>query len=288
MNVPLPDDIRSQLDALSTQVIETINVASKLSETVIITNAEAGWVAESSGRFLPAVHDLIEENIAVYSARSKCEQSHGFNPTVWKKVEFLDQVNERTYSDPLHVISIGDAEFERDAARNLKQYGHTVQTMKLTICPTIQQLTKQLADIAITLERMLKETRSFDVEVSHGSSIKPNAESEKENVAPSNVSPVNADIQATAKKYQHLIPCIPSVTPSIWHDFAAQPGGDWCNPWGDVQKSVMEHPLNHPWSSNEQLAFDNSYVMDMEIPPTVTMFPQDTELFSTREILVAT
>lgn len=281
INAQCTESTKAELQELSKQVTQTIETASRLSETVIITNAEAGWVSESSERFLPDVHRQIRDSVPVYSARSKFECVLGFNPSEWKKVEFLDQVNERTYSSPLHVISIGDADFERDAARNLRQYGHTVQTLKLGVCPTIRQLIRQLANISVSLEKMLKENNSFDVEVTDCETYVSDVEKENEDPVLSNsrTKPV------TTKKYQHLTPFIPSVTTSIWHDFdAADHKAEICPPheWTTLTNRWIN-------SQKDQTLPQDDFSMPLDIDNSMTdlgSLQNDFELFSSREILV--
>lgn len=60
-----------QLDIAAEQLIKQ---AKKLGMVFIITNAAEGWVEMSSARFLPRVHEEVNSDITIISARTKFER----------------------------------------------------------------------------------------------------------------------------------------------------------------------------------------------------------------------
>ena len=97
---------------------ELLTNAKELGETIIITNAETGWVELSCGKWFPELLVFIKQ-FKIYSARSLFEPQGVTSPCGWKANAFRAAI-DTFYSRYLHqswknVISIGDSPHEREA-----------------------------------------------------------------------------------------------------------------------------------------------------------------------------
>eukprot|EP01047_Picozoa_sp_COSAG01_P030954 COSAG01_NODE_2176_length_8220_cov_15.093215_4_plen_539_part_00 len=215
---PLPPKLCRHLQLLARDVIEVLRVARGLSDHVtIVTNAAQGWVQESGRRFVPSVVDQIQEwCIPVVSAQIYAARCPSGDPTDWKKKAFSKLLKKVVSSGPttmrswqpppprqIQLISIGDSEFEREAARAVGGCGSrraagggggggggdggcrpgrwethecaggseppavnvVTQTVKLMGAPTIKQLRQQLQLLALQLEPIVRSGRELDLEM---------------------------------------------------------------------------------------------------------------------------
>jgi hypothetical protein len=215
--IPLPPKLCRHLQLLARDVIEVLRVARGLSDHVtIVTNAAEGWVQESGRRFVPGVVDRIQEwCIPVVSAQMYAARCPSGDPTDWKKKAFSKLLKKVVSSGPttmrswqpppprqIQLISIGDSEFEREAARAVGGCGSrraaggggggggdggcrprwethqcagggseppavnvVTQTVKLMGAPTIKQLRQQLQLLALQLEPIVRSGRELDLEM---------------------------------------------------------------------------------------------------------------------------
>lgn len=84
-----------ELEKLTVEVINNLNISLHFGTVVIVTNAERGWVELSGRKFLPRVLDFIlEKNIKIFSARSTYEPKGYKQPVEWKREAFRDGVIE--------------------------------------------------------------------------------------------------------------------------------------------------------------------------------------------------
>jgi hypothetical protein len=137
---------RQELDALSAQVLATLQVAANLGTVVIVTNAEEGWVPLSCGKFMPKIQPIIDQ-FKVVSARTRYETPGVFSPLTWKVKCFEAEIAEHfsNLQTPVrayrNVISLGDSIHEREALQRVaKELPCGSKTMKLPERPTLQDL----------------------------------------------------------------------------------------------------------------------------------------------------
>jgi hypothetical protein len=161
---PCPEDPKYKvpLETLSDHVIKVLRSASSVSKTVILTNAQVGWVEISCRNFLPRVWPVIEElSIEVVYARQSVEgdiatsrlYNYNYNanaPQLWKERAMKDFIT-KFYSQYLHqswknIVSIGDQFCEHDALRVVSAARPSmgkkcrVKTVKLLEEPTLDNL----------------------------------------------------------------------------------------------------------------------------------------------------
>ena len=87
--------------------------------------------------------------VPIVSAQAAYGATWPAEPTEWKKRAFADLLAEGHY--PLNLISIGDMEYERIAAKSCSVKGVNIQhakTIKFIEMPTMEQLEAQLAALA--------------------------------------------------------------------------------------------------------------------------------------------
>lgn len=129
---------------------------SKFGKIIIVTNAMPNWITVSS-LVMPLTLNLVK-NLTVVSAR----KSYGVytdDVMEWKKMAFNDIVKERFQKKPLmNIISIGDAEYERNALIDLTQSNpykiKFLKSLKLTKNPHHDLLIDQLKVLKIAIPEL--------------------------------------------------------------------------------------------------------------------------------------
>lgn len=140
-------DLLRQLQELESSTIKVLETSLQWAETVIITNAETGWVQLSAQKFMPNVLPLLDK-IRIVSARSTYESMFPDSPLKWKYCAFQDCLGELLQRTDLskHVVSFGDSHVEREAVRAVtKDVANTrTKSIKFAERPTIEQLQRQV------------------------------------------------------------------------------------------------------------------------------------------------
>lgn len=126
---------------------------------VIITNAETGWVELSCRKFYPNLVQYIQD-VRIISARSQYEKLYP-NPLDWKKNAFQYEVDR--YGDNVNVMSLGDSNGERYAARQLCGNGILRKTVKLIEKPSITQLQQEASYLISNLTNLLEYKGDVDI-----------------------------------------------------------------------------------------------------------------------------
>ena len=117
-------------------------------------------------RFLPRVIETIEElRIPIVSAQVEYGDLCPGNPGEWKKRAFAEKIPGRS----LNVISIGDSNFERLAAKHAGRskdghYAHT-KTVKFVDSPSLEKLETELHVLADQLDVLCDLQCSADWDV---------------------------------------------------------------------------------------------------------------------------
>jgi hypothetical protein len=139
---------------------------------VIVTNAEDGWVEETCERFLPALQPLLQK-LDIVSARSS--YGDGVPTSEWKRRAFADLAKN---SDGLaNIVSIGDAEFERDAVLSVAPvFGCSAKSLKLAMRPDLGMMQQQHAFLQARFAALARRRGNLDLRVEPdllGTSMEP-------------------------------------------------------------------------------------------------------------------
>jgi hypothetical protein len=101
------------MNRLDLQVVKFLEEIQEHGELIILTNAEEGWVTQSCEIFMPESYKIISV-CKILSARDL--YAHKFeDPGMWKKMLLVEHL-EKELRNSRYIISIGDSEFEREAA----------------------------------------------------------------------------------------------------------------------------------------------------------------------------
>lgn len=141
----IPREMQPLMQRMANAVVKLLEMSLEVGHTFIITNAEEGWVEESASIFLPTVVPMLNK-ISIISARSTYEAQCNGDVSQWKKRAFLQLGKQLPQTPITNLLSIGDSNFEHEAARLLGQQfsGSLVKTVKLQERPSPEDLVKEL------------------------------------------------------------------------------------------------------------------------------------------------
>eukprot|EP00931_Biecheleriopsis_adriatica_P075718 TRINITY_DN49516_c0_g1_i1.p1 TRINITY_DN49516_c0_g1~~TRINITY_DN49516_c0_g1_i1.p1 ORF type:complete len:271 (-),score=56.54 TRINITY_DN49516_c0_g1_i1:21-833(-) len=156
---------QAELQKVADSVARTLQQVQALGQTVLITNAEPGWVDLSCNRFLPTVLPLLAD-MKVISARAAFEHRFPGSPAKWKLMAFEDEVDAfcaEPGQDLRHVISIGDSMHEHTALREATQ-GKTcfAKSVKFLNRPSLKMLTDQHEALYHCLSDVVSQEDNLD------------------------------------------------------------------------------------------------------------------------------
>ena len=164
LNAPVTEEIRNQLELVDKSASALLQEALQYSKVIIITNAENGWVEDSSRIFMPRFYSLLD-SVRVVSARSLYESSYPCCSTVWKKQAFKDVIDSLlSFNDYPSILSIGDSHHEREAvfAYGRENTQSLVKSIKLIEVPSPSHLATQQDLIRDKLRTMIYTTDKLD------------------------------------------------------------------------------------------------------------------------------
>lgn len=174
-----------------------------LSQVIIITNSDDGWVKYSCERFVPRLLPVLDK-YRIVSARTRYERFYPSQPLCWKAAAFAHEVNEvfESYgsravdgtddSDTAssrslestdvstdsgsdqdskvakkEIISFGDSMEERTSVRIVaEQLGATPKSVMFVSSPTPSQLIGQLHMLTTHMKSVCDHGSSLDMEIS--------------------------------------------------------------------------------------------------------------------------
>jgi hypothetical protein len=148
--------VRAIFRTLEPVVKKLLEKALSLGQVFIITNADAGWVESSAELYMPGLVSVLQ-NIRIVSARDKYQAWFPNDHTEWKHQAFLDVQRELDPNTVMNMVALGDAEYEIDAARNLRGImAHSVvKTIKFCSNPTPKLLLRQLQFVTRRLQNVV-------------------------------------------------------------------------------------------------------------------------------------
>lgn len=142
-------DAVSVVDAAAEALLTAL--AGACEEVVVITNASAEYAAQTAAAFLPRTAAwLAAEGIMVLSARDRYAAQLPDAVPGWKAAAFLHLMAAWRLTHggrlPTALLSLGDGDHERDAARALPAAGFPLEimTLKMLPMPSAAVLTRQL------------------------------------------------------------------------------------------------------------------------------------------------
>lgn len=166
------------LDRVLSAFLQKITTMGKV---VIVTNALLDWIHISS-IVLPKTYTLLKK-IKIVSARGSYREKSS-NMMDWKVMAFHDVVDEEFQNESLmHVISIGDAEYEYQAliALNKKKNGEKkyLKSVRFIKRPSHDSLIEQLEMLNFAVEDVWLKKRHLDLLFDTHSSINRKKKNQK-------------------------------------------------------------------------------------------------------------
>lgn len=167
-------EVAVQLRELETCVCQLLQQSIARSQrTLIVTNAEHGWVELSAQKFLPAVVPLLQ-SLTVISARTCFEHLFPDAPLKWKYYSMHSALvgggffgsDGRAHVDK-HVLSFGDSHCEREAVRALCRGvpSTRIKTVKFSESPNAEQLRRQLELVVQCMEYITTHAGDLDLQL---------------------------------------------------------------------------------------------------------------------------
>jgi len=151
-------------------VEKLVLLAKQLGSVMIVTNASKAWVEASCSTFMPSIRHLIM-GIPIISAADLYEKTTP-DTMAWKRFAFRKQVLQTAFGDsPVAMrtmVSIGDGEAERHAARSLlgieTPYGQIIpKTIKFSPSSYPDNLIAQLEAVTKLIPLVLLKSSQMDL-----------------------------------------------------------------------------------------------------------------------------
>jgi len=157
---------QQQLDDCAAASFKLLELAMSLAHTIIVTNGVTGWVESSAAHWAPSLLPLLRK-VHIISARSRYEAIYPQNPMKWKAELFLDVRQQFNSQVITNLISIGDSDYEMEAAQTMaKEFEHAViKLIKFAPKPSPEELSKQTEVAFGGLKRIVGKARSIHVKL---------------------------------------------------------------------------------------------------------------------------
>jgi len=159
----------SKLDILLYRLLENL---SKCGKIVIVTNAAKRWVYMSVV-WLPLTQKLLNNRIAVISARDTYKPTYPNDMYMWKRLVYKNLMTAHLMKNVHlnHVWSIGDAEYEYRALVELdghklfkdRNFKHMLKAVKLIRYPSLELLLDQLILLNRAVPQICNSRRHMDL-----------------------------------------------------------------------------------------------------------------------------
>lgn len=184
-------DVSLRLARCAEQAKQLLTLAASMGKVTLITLSQDSWIVESCRNFCPELHEVIHSlGLSVLYAQSdlpkgglSISSSRPSQDDKWTELkakaieqclaEFCAEENNCCEGDSVHVLSIGDSEFERlgtqravhaltrsQACKASQVYTKTFKTMEK---PTVEELTSQLAHLVGWLPLMVSAREALDL-----------------------------------------------------------------------------------------------------------------------------
>lgn len=178
------DKTEAALSNLVDKVSVILNLAQKLGQVVIVTNAVRPWVQTSCNLFMPGVQPFLRRIPVIYAleslqlqqrVRGKKQKEDWLTETKVRAMRtachrFYSRYNDQSWKN---VLSLGDAFFEHNAIRQVvadrpeytSQKKCRTKTVKLIQAPTISGLSSQLSIISSWLVKIVRADGDLDIDL---------------------------------------------------------------------------------------------------------------------------
>jgi len=156
--------LQRQLDTIESNAIGLLEVALKLGQVFIITNARNGWVEYSAMKYLPGLVPVLEK-VTVISARHRYEGAFPGEYHQWKIHAFLEVQQTLNNQIITNLISVGDSVIEMEAVHVMgKEFEQAlVKTVKFRDNPFPDELARQLELVRETFESICMNPRNLKI-----------------------------------------------------------------------------------------------------------------------------
>lgn len=162
LDTQIYDDISKYFEHLDNTLCRFFKKITNYGIVIIVTNAQLIWI-DMCRKILPKTNKLLDK-IQIISAKDKYGHTHMIS---WKKLAFNDIVKEKK---TIHVISIGDAEYEYEALINLSKLKNIdnklLKTVKLTRDPDGDTVIDQIEVIEKCFDKIYFWKKHLDLNIS--------------------------------------------------------------------------------------------------------------------------
>jgi len=174
-----------QIRASEAASVKLLQLAISLGQTIIITNAVDDWVLASAKCWAPRLLPLLRK-VKVISARSRYEAQYPHDPMSWKAAMFLEVRRQFNPDIITNLISIGDADYEMEAAQAMAREFKSacVKLIKFRPRPSASELTRQSEVACEGLARIVGKARNIRVRLQevHSDTDKPGTDCRRKSV----------------------------------------------------------------------------------------------------------
>lgn len=154
------------ISKLEKNIFILLEMCIKKGNVYIITNAEAGWVEQSSKQYYPNLQKLLSK-VTIISARDKYHLFFPADPEFWKIQAFLDITKTIEKDKVANIICIGDSHIEIEAGNKLREQLSEpfIKTIKLRECPHPFELNKQITLIINKFDDIYNVAKNLTISV---------------------------------------------------------------------------------------------------------------------------
>jgi hypothetical protein len=183
--------VQQQLKRIEHSAQELLEMAMRLGQTFLITNAMKGWVEFSAQKWLPGLLPTLEK-IRVISARTEHEEEFPDNYGEWKIQAFLKVQRELDSQVITNLISLGDSNFEMDAVHVMGgEFSQAlIKTIKFRDSPSPEELAKQLELVLAKFEKIVVNARNLKISLERKWVPAPTKAPEESETAPASTPSV--------------------------------------------------------------------------------------------------
>lgn len=141
-----------------------LEMAGRMGQVFIITNAMHGWVEHSAAKYLPGLLPVLRD-VRIISARGKYEADYPNDAGQWKIHAFMEVKRGIDSEAVANLVSVGDSCYEMDAADALgKAFEQArTKTIKLREVPSPKDLLKQLELVTQKFEQIVESGRDLRI-----------------------------------------------------------------------------------------------------------------------------
>jgi len=150
-------------------IVKCLTISMSLGETLIVTNADAGWLWDTARRFAPRCLSLLSQ-VPILSAKEKYQNRFPGDSFAWKHETFNEIFSARRLTHGMNLIVLGDSDSEIQAAwtstRRMPADSLRVKTVKFKEAPTCEELCKQQKRIVGDLAAIVNEEKDSNTQLS--------------------------------------------------------------------------------------------------------------------------